>query len=185
MTRMRYCDTYPITSTGGVIAKQVFRVNDCFDPDFTGSGHQPLYRDNFATLYDFYVVPSARIKVTICNTGNVPAHCGVLLDDDTTTSTSYSVLLEQNNGKHHLLPAQAGSLSSHTFTMNFNAQKMFGWDPTKVLSAKTLWANSPTIVAALLSWAQPVDLTSTVTYYASIEIDMDVMCCDLTTPTSS
>ncbi len=185
MTRMRYCDTVPLTSTSGTIAKYVFRVNDCFDPDVTGSGHQPLYRDTFAAIYDFYVVPRARVKVTFANTGNIPSHIGILLDDDVSTSATSTVLMEQNNGKHHLLPAQSGSLSTHTFTINFDAQKMFGWDPTKVLSAKTLWSSTPSIVAGLLCWAQPADLASTVTYYASIEIDMDVMCCDLTTPTSS
>jgi len=185
MTRMRYCDTVPITSTGGTLAKQIFRVNDCFDPDYTGTGHQPLYRDTFAAIYDFYVVPKARIKVTFANTSGTAAHCGIVLDDDVTSSTSYTVLLEQNNGKHHLLPPQTGSLSTHTFNITFDAQKMFGWDPTKVLSAKTLWSNTPSIVAALVCWAQPADLSSTATYYVSVEIDMDVMCCDLTTPTSS
>lgn len=185
MTKLRYCDTVSFTSTGGTIAKYTYRVNDTFDPDYTSGGHQPLYRDTFAAIYNFYVVPRARMKVTICNTGTTPAHCGILLDDDVSSATSYSVLLEQNNGKHHLLPAQTGSISSHTFTHEFDAQRMFGWDPTKVLSAKTAWASSPLVVAAMLVWAQPADLSSSVTYYASVEIDMDVMCCDLLTPTGS
>lgn len=185
MTRMRYCDTVALTSTGGTIGKYVYRVNDCFDPDVTGGGHQPMYRDTFAALYDFYAVHSARINVTIINSGSVPAHCGIILDDDVTTSTSYTTLLEQNNGKHKLLPAQTGSLSSHTFGITFNATKMFGWDPLKTLSSKTLWANSPNVVAALLIWAQPADLSSSSSFYANVEIDMDVMCSDLTTPIGS
>ncbi len=185
MTRMRYCDTVSLTSTGGTIGKYVFRVNDCFDPDYTSGGHQPLYRDTFASIYDFYTVHKARIKVTLVNSSTVPAHCGILIDDDVTTSTSYTVLLEQNNGKHHLLPAQTGSLSTHTFTMNFDAQKFFGWDPKSNYGSKTLWAASPAAAACLLVWAQPADLSSTATYYASVEIDMDVLVSDLTTPTSS
>ncbi len=84
-----------------------------------------------------------------------------------------------------ILPAQTGSLSTHTFTMNFDAQKFFGWDPKSNYGSKTLWAASPAAAACLLVWAQPADLSSTATYYASVEIDMDVLVSDLTTPTSS
>jgi hypothetical protein len=170
LTRLRYCDTVSMASTSGSIAKYLFRVNDIFDPDYTGSGHQPLYRDTFAAIYDFYTVKSARVTLTITNGGNIPAPCGVLLDDDTTVSTSASVLMEQNTGKHHLLPAQSGSISSHTFHLDFDAKKFYGWDVMTAYGSKTLVANTPSIPAYFVSWAQPADLASTVTYYITIEI---------------
>jgi len=185
VTKMRYCDTVAVGSTAGAIGKYIWRVNDCFDPDYTSTGHQPLYRDTYASLYDFYTVHTAVATVTFVNPGSVPAHCGVLLDEDVATSTAYTTLMEQNTGQHKLLPAQNGSLSTHTFTIVFDAWKMFGWDTTASLSSKTLWANTPNVVACLLTWIQPVDLSSTVTYYVNIEIDMTVQCSDLQTPTGS
>ncbi len=173
-----------VATTGG-IAKYIFRVNDIFDPDYTGTGHQPLYRDTFAGIYDFYTVRSAKVKLTIANTANIPAHCGVLLDDDQNISTNSSVLMEQNTGKHHLLPAQSGSISSHTFNLNFNAQRFYGWDVMTAVASKTAVGSSPSIPAYFVSWAQPADLATTATYYITAEIDMEVYFTDLTTPTAS
>ena len=38
------------------IAKQYMRMNSLFDPDQTGTGHQPYYFDQFAALYNRYTV---------------------------------------------------------------------------------------------------------------------------------
>jgi hypothetical protein len=185
MTRLRYCDTVSAASSSGSIAKYIFRVNDCFDPDVTGTGHQPLYRDTFAGIYDFYSVISARVRVTFTNTANVPAHCGIVFDDDTTSSTTASTLMEQNTGVHHLLPAQSGSLSSHTFHLNWNAAKMLGINPLKDQAYKALWGVSPTLAGAMACWIQPADFATTATYFINVEIDQVVYCSDLQTPTGS
>lgn len=42
----------------------MFRLNSLYDPDYTGTGHQPLGFDQWASVYDKYYVRRARIKVT-------------------------------------------------------------------------------------------------------------------------
>lgn len=39
-----------------VLTYHLFRANGIFDPDVTGTGHQPLYRDQVADLYTNYTV---------------------------------------------------------------------------------------------------------------------------------
>lgn len=65
ITILRYVDIYNITSTTGGITSLVFRMNGCFDPDVTNLGHQPMYFDNYAALYDNYRVRGSRITARI------------------------------------------------------------------------------------------------------------------------
>ena len=46
ITTIRYVDVYTLTSASNGIAKQYMRMNSLFDPDQTGTGHQPYYLIN-------------------------------------------------------------------------------------------------------------------------------------------
>lgn len=61
ITILRYIQTNTLTSTTGGIATQVFRMNGPFDPDVTGIGHQPMYWDRYAAIYQSYRVLGSRI----------------------------------------------------------------------------------------------------------------------------
>ena len=52
ITKLRYADTYEGTGTSGARYQNVYRANGIFDPDATGTGHQPLYRDNWVNIYN-------------------------------------------------------------------------------------------------------------------------------------
>lgn len=47
-----------------------FRANGCFDPDVTGTGHQPRGFDQYGQLYDRYVVTSSKITVNAYSVDN-------------------------------------------------------------------------------------------------------------------
>lgn len=53
---MRYCDTIAWSLSAGTTQVQQFRMNSTFDPDVTGSGHQPYGRDQLAALFNHYRV---------------------------------------------------------------------------------------------------------------------------------
>nr|QTE03551.1 MAG: putative capsid protein [Prunella montanella CRESS-DNA-virus sp.] len=68
ITILRYFDHYPLTSTSGGIATQIMRMNGPRDPDVTGVGHQPLYWDRYAAIYQSYRVLGSRVTASISAT---------------------------------------------------------------------------------------------------------------------
>lgn len=61
ITILRYVNTHIMTSTSGGIATLVYRMNGPFDPDATGVGHQPMYWDRYAAIYQSYRVLGSRL----------------------------------------------------------------------------------------------------------------------------
>jgi hypothetical protein len=186
LTKLRYVDTYSLTSTAGSLAKQLFTVNSMYDPDVTGTGHQPLYYDTFASIYDHYAVVSAHIKITFnSNATTSSVIVGGVYDDDTFTSTNVNVLMEQTTGKHLFLPNNAGSLSSKTITLDWNCEKMLGIDPYTSQSYKTAVGSNPSEQSTLLVWAVPADLSSTTTTSVMVEIEFQTLFSELSTQSIS
>jgi len=67
-----YHDKYNLATATLAPAIQVFRANSLFDPDFTGVGHQPMYRDQIVAQYQTYKVVSAKFhyEFSTSNTNN-------------------------------------------------------------------------------------------------------------------
>lgn len=63
ISKLKYVDRITINPGIGSFAEHIFRANSCFDPDYTGVGHQPKTFDQFMALYQHYTVIGARIKV--------------------------------------------------------------------------------------------------------------------------
>lgn len=69
-TKLTYYDTQALdpasnalTTINGSIWQ--YRANSVFDPDYTGVGHQPMYFDNLAAIYQNYRVLGCKITVTV------------------------------------------------------------------------------------------------------------------------
>lgn len=60
-TVLRYVEDFALNPGDGVSAVNVFSANNLFDPNYTGTGHQPMFFDNYAALYSKYKVNSATI----------------------------------------------------------------------------------------------------------------------------
>lgn len=185
LTQLRYYDTYAMTVTTGSLGKQVMRWNSTFDPDSTGVGHQPLYRDTFAGIYDHYAVVSAKANVKIVNTSTVPLICGVATDDDASSAGSVSVLCEQTTGQHCLLPPVSGSLSSVTFNPTWSCKADLGIDPYSSEEYKTSVAANPTEESYLHVWATVTDGSSSTSVIVAVEMVYTVLWTELQTPSSS
>lgn len=69
VTKLRYCDTLNVTGAVNVIGANVFRMNSLFDPDLSGTGHQPMYYDQLCGAvgtapYSRYRVLSSKMTVS-------------------------------------------------------------------------------------------------------------------------
>lgn len=67
--RLTYADNWRHDVTYGSSNVQVFRTNSIYDPDYTGTGHQPLMRDLWASQYDYYTVLACDYEITLYNGG--------------------------------------------------------------------------------------------------------------------
>nr|QKI29027.1 Cap [Kummerowia striata CRESS virus] len=67
--RLTYADNYrtDVKCDGTTSYQQVFRANSIYDPDYTGSGHQPYFRDTWASMYDYYSVLACKYTIRMYN----------------------------------------------------------------------------------------------------------------------
>lgn len=92
--KLRYSTSVALVATSGVVVSQVFRANDLFDPDFTGTGHQPMGFDQLMLWYNHFTVMEATITVSFKNTLTVPGTCSLRVDGDSTALTVIDRILE-------------------------------------------------------------------------------------------
>lgn len=110
-TVIRYNDTYNISTVGSAVSGQVMRMNSVFDPDYTGIGHQALYFDQFAAVYDQYVVLASRVDVKfspLSITGG-PYVIGITSGNQVGFSSTQYTLSEQSKSSSTALGSVAGT----------------------------------------------------------------------------
>lgn len=91
---LRYAQEVNLNAAISSLAIQTFVANGMYDPDFTGTGHQPSGFDQNMAFYDHYTVTHARCRVRMANvtTSNVaPAYFDVCLTDNSATFSGMAV----------------------------------------------------------------------------------------------
>lgn len=64
VTKLAYNETVRLTGgSAGATAVYVFNASSLYDPNYTGTGHQPLGFDQIMAMYDHYVVLGAKVTV--------------------------------------------------------------------------------------------------------------------------
>jgi hypothetical protein len=105
-----------------------------FDPNITGTGHQPLGFDNLMTLYDQYCVRSSSITVTAVGCTASVARLVLMLYDDSSISTTPERLVENGNAVFGTIaPGSDGQFSRCILRNSCDVSKYFatGWDTLK------------------------------------------------------
>lgn len=81
--KLNYSEEFNIDASS-ITATHVFRANDCYDCNVTGTGHQPMGFDELCALYTRFIVLGSLIKITPLDTKTsaiLPAYWGVQLTD--------------------------------------------------------------------------------------------------------
>lgn len=102
--KLVYQQTVQIDPPAGTCASNLFACNGLYDPDISGTGHQPRGFDEMMLLYEKYTVIGSRIKVIFApvSTGasNDSITYGVHVRDDSSVAESdYNNYVEQGNGQ--------------------------------------------------------------------------------------
>jgi len=91
-----YCERYSFTNTSGTTAGYAFRMNDLYDPNLTGTGHQPKLFDQFSALYTNFCVTSCEVEIDWTSDGG--AFVGHVASSDLLSSADMSSWVEQYGG---------------------------------------------------------------------------------------
>lgn len=130
VVKMRYTSIINLDPTGGPteFVSYYFRANSIFDPDFTGTGHQPMGRDQWATFYNNYTVIGSKITVasSSASSNSSPSVVGVrCLDASSTIHTSTSGLIESPNVSYRVIQNALNGNIPRPVKATFSAKKWF------------------------------------------------------------
>lgn len=91
----RYSEVYTYSHATGVSANQYFCGNGMYDPDVSGTGHQPMLFDQYMALYQYYRVYGCKATIDVENTGSNPVNVVVYGTTDGATTLTPNEVCEQ------------------------------------------------------------------------------------------
>lgn len=92
LVRHKYCDTVQLAATtSGATQKYQFRANSLYDPDYTGVGHQPMFRDEMAAQYQYYTVLASNITWQFAPANETEGKWIAYVDDDDAIGSKISL----------------------------------------------------------------------------------------------
>ncbi len=113
----------------------VFSLNGMFDPDITGTGHQPRGFDQLMPLYDHYTVIAAHVEAVFCPVAGNPVRFGMFLRDTLTAITTWNDYIEQGSQKVYKV-LSVRDTTNDRLILDVNIAKFLG--VSKPLSASQL-----------------------------------------------
>jgi hypothetical protein len=122
LTYATFLNLDPTISTTGTT--WYFSANSLFDPDVSGTGHQPLGFDQLAAVYNKYRVLKSHIECIFAATGNQSTGCAqasIRTTRGTSLQTNWETIREQPNCRSTLI------------TPAYNPKLIVGWN-SKYLS---------------------------------------------------
>lgn len=126
-----------LNCTTGAMATQVWSCNGLYDPDITNAGHQPLYFDQMAVIYNHYHVIGSKITIKVQTSEDPvgPSIGCIWIDDDaSTTATNLSMVGEQQRNTLRNFGGP-NSNPNTTWVKKWSAKKTF---PGSVMSNNDL-----------------------------------------------
>jgi len=172
-----------ITSLGSYL----FSANGLYDPNISGTGHQPMYFDQLTALYDHYTVLKSKIKMTLLSTngwtGSVVMSLGT--DDDTTLVAAAShVIWERPTFKTKLMNP-AVEPSQCVLTNSWDAKKVFGGDPQSKNELSGSSSANPTEQTYWVVYCDALPAGISLAVTIKVEIEYDVVWDELTSIATS
>lgn len=119
---LRYSEVVSIVPSAGIPGHYLFRANGIFDPNYTGTGHQPYGHDQYAAIYNHYQVLESTITMSPTQ-GNVDGIYGITLLADTTTENDYDTIREMKSTRMSIKQDSTGMPSPNV--KNYYNSKLY------------------------------------------------------------
>jgi len=124
--RLRYSDYCALSSASGVIAAYVFTANGLYDPNRTGTGHQPLGFDQMMLSYEHFAVVSSKITATFRNTTSSTPTVAITVAPSTTNLTSIPQVIESGLLQMSMLEYKGANGSIQTLQVGCDIKRFHG-----------------------------------------------------------
>lgn len=171
---LKYTDLYSFTAAPNPSA-QVWKINSLFDPDLTGTGHQPQGFDQWSAFYNTYQVYGAKVDLEIANdTASASVQCVMAMSD--TNSSAYNVLdTTELKWTKYKIVGPASATNKTRMSMYMSIKKIHGFnDISEVESTSANITGDPTDLAFCWFKCQSMDILTnvklfvraTITFYA-------------------
>lgn len=180
LVKLPYSDTAYTTATGTFGALQKFRLNSIYDPDYSGSGHQPMGYDQWTAIYERYTVIGAKVELQLYSTGSEIVDFVCFPSSFVTDPASiYAAKEVKRAWKTIVTPGEKPVKKSFYFDM----KKILGQKDLSDDQFKTAIGTNPSDDAYLLCYTANVDgstaiafsMMARITYYTRLD------CCKLIT----
>jgi hypothetical protein len=171
--------------TSGNAVTYFFSANGMFDPNITGTGHQPIGFDQMMLMYEQCTVINSSIQVTFNVGPGLTINAGVALFPDATGLTNPSQLVE--NGLIRYIPLTSGSTTFQNHRpqsivrLDCNVAKYFGRRGVRVLlnddNLYTTAAANPVeqVYYGIVAWQISPDGSTTTALGFDVLISYDVI----------
>ena len=126
--KLRYTDII-VRTVPSAVDNYVFRGNSCFDPDFTGTGHQPFGFDQWAaanSFYNRYRVHASKMVIRFINEGLVGMAAAIYPSIVNTLPSTWSNASEVPRSRTIIIGQNTGADARLLKTVFMSTKKMFG-----------------------------------------------------------
>lgn len=155
-TSVRYCENTTALNpgVGGVVASHLFAANGLYDPNITGTGHQPLGFDQLMAMYTTYTVISSKIWVVFDNAeATYPMLVGINVNNGGTPMQAIRAI-EQGEGVWAALTPRGDSKTQVELTKSFSLRAQNG-GRVGIPEYAGSSATNPTGITYFNVWADP------------------------------
>lgn len=125
--KLRYFWQGTVNPGIGTAAAQVFRSNDLYDPDATGSGAQPRGFDEFMLMYNHFTVLGAKITANFTNEDtSIPVGIYVYVDGTSSSASSIANVMEKPNVASRTITGTTGGQCKGTIVKKCSTKRELG-----------------------------------------------------------
>lgn len=126
-SKLIYNEAISLNAGLASLASYVFSANGVYDPNITGSGHQPRGFDQLIALYDHCTVIASKLILTASNTdASNPVNVALMCNDDAGVVTLQSDVMENRYLKYCVLSPRDGGSSTKSLSIALNPSKFLG-----------------------------------------------------------
>lgn len=176
VAKFPYADTYSMTSST-LTSVQSWR-NSMFDPDYSGSGHQPFMRDQISAWYNKYICYGFKYDIFIHNTSASDTMRYCITPFNHTGSTDMNTIWEKPHSRFGTLTPDTGSRSSVRLRGYMSAPKALQVTKKQFVAEKNYWGatgGNPTQEAYLSLFTQAANGLSSVTARITVRLEFFTM----------